>query len=63
RVVGVEAIFGDLGQMGPWLFQVALSLAILWTAVGMNIVGLKSGRWVQNTGGIATWIAVLVLVV
>jgi amino acid transporter len=50
------------GQALPWLSQVGLSLAILWIAVGLNVVGLKSGRWVQNTGGIATWIAVVVLV-
>jgi amino acid transporter len=61
-VAGLEVVFGDFGQTSPWLFQVGLSLTVLWIAVGLNIVGLKSGRWVQNTGGVATWIAVGVLV-
>lgn len=44
------------------VYNVVASLAILWFAVGMNIVGLRSGRWVQNSGGLATWVAVAVLV-
>ena len=56
-----------LGSWGTGLgdstaYNLIFSLAILWFAVGMNIVGLKSGRWVQNSGGIATWVAVVVLV-
>ncbi len=44
-------------------YQVGFSLVILWLAMGLNIIGLRTGRWVQNTGGIATWIAVTLLVV
>jgi amino acid transporter len=50
------------GLGGSASYTLVVSLTILWFAVGMNIVGLKSGRWVQNTGGLATWVAVLVLV-
>ncbi len=45
------------------VYQVVFSLAILWLAMGLNLVGLRTGRWVQNTGAIATWIAVALLVV
>ena len=51
----------DLGDSTA--YNLIFSLAILWFAVGMNVVGLKSGKWVQNSGGIATWVAVAVLVV
>ncbi len=29
---------------------------LLGIALFFNIVGMKSGRWVQNIGGIAQWI-------
>ena len=45
------------------LYQVIFSLSILWLAMGLNIVGLRTGRWVQNTGAIASWIAVAILVI
>ncbi|MFY9552581.1 MAG: APC family permease, partial [Thermoanaerobaculia bacterium] len=32
------------------------SLALLTIALVFNIVGMKSGRWVQNIGGLAQWI-------
>jgi amino acid transporter len=31
-------------------------VTILWLAVLLNIVGLKRAKWVQNVGGIATWL-------
>lgn len=32
-------------------------LAVLWTATGLNILGLERAKWLQNIGGIATWSA------
>ncbi len=43
-------------------FVTTLTLVILWGVAGLNIIGLKSGKWLQNVGGIATWIPVMVLV-
>ncbi len=45
------------------LYQMIFSLSILWLAMGLNIVGLRTGRWVQNTGAIASWIAVALLII
>lgn len=60
----VLALGPDLAGLGDSVvYNVTASLVILWIAVGLNIVGLRSGRWVQNTGGLATWIAVAALVV
>jgi glutamate:GABA antiporter len=38
------------------LFIGALSLAGLWIAVGMNLVGLRVGKRLQNLGGYGTWL-------
>jgi amino acid transporter len=38
------------------LFIGALSLAGLWLALGMNLVGLRVGKRLQNLGGYGTWL-------
>jgi amino acid transporter len=38
------------------------SLAILAVAVGLNIVGLNIGKWLQNAGGVGTYVPLLMLV-
>ncbi len=43
-------------------YQVVCSLAILWLALGLNMVGLRTGKWVQNLGGIATWTVAVILI-
>jgi glutamate:GABA antiporter len=44
-------------------FVAALSLAGLWLAVGMNVVGLRVGKRLQNLGGYGTWLPALLFVV
>lgn len=44
------------------VFIAALSLAGLWLAVGMNVVGLRVGKHLQNLGGYGTWIPALLFV-
>jgi amino acid transporter len=41
---------------------VAVSLAAIWAALGMNIVGVKIGKWTENSGAIAAWTLVAVLI-
>ncbi len=43
-------------------FLVTGSLLLLAVAVGMNIVGLNIGKWLQNAGGIGTYVPLMVLV-
>ena len=38
-------------------YVVIFSLAVLWSVMIFNILGLKLGRWVNNVGGIGTWAA------
>src|SRR6266699_3871892 len=45
------------------VFIAALSLAGLWLAVGMNVVGLRVGKRLQNLGGHGTWLPGLIFVV
>src|SRR6184192_980847 len=44
------------------VFVGALSLAGLWLAVGMNLVGLRVGKRLQNLGGYGTWLPALLFV-
>src|SRR3989440_330351 len=52
--------FVHLGDDGR--FIAVLSLAGLWLAVGMNLVGLRVGKRLQNLGGYGTWVPALIFV-
>src|SRR3989454_6963202 len=43
-------------------FIAAFSLGNLWIAVGLNLVGLKVGKWVQNLGAYGTWLPVAIFI-
>src|SRR5438105_948707 len=43
-------------------FIAGLSLAGLWLAVGVNVVGLRVGKRLQNLGGYGTWLPALIFV-
>jgi len=42
-------------------FQLTVSLAILLVAVVLNIVGLNIGKWLQNAGGVGTYVPLMML--
>lgn len=42
-------------------FLLAGSFALLGTAVILNIVGLNIGKWLQNAGGVGTYLPMLIL--
>ena len=42
-------------------FLLAGSLVLLLVAVGFNIIGLNIGKWLQNAGGVSTYIPLLIL--
>jgi amino acid transporter len=52
--------WGHLAQSRPFLL--GGSLFLLCVAVGMNIVGLNVGKWLQNAGGAMTYAPLLLLV-
>jgi glutamate:GABA antiporter len=39
------------------------SFVLLFVAVFMNIIGLRIGKWLQNAGGVATFLPLMILVV
>jgi amino acid transporter len=44
-------------------FLLWVSLGYLLIAVGLNIIGLNIGKWLQNAGGVSTYAPLLMLVV
>src|SRR5260370_6832223 len=39
----------------------SVSVGMLVVAVGLNIIGLNIGKWLQNAGGVSTYLPLLVL--
>ena len=52
----------DTGLMDNWTYILLATLTALWLAVLLNIVGLKTGRWLQNIGALGTYIPGAVLI-
>ena len=42
-------------------FQVVVSLVLLAVAVVLNIIGLNIGKWLQNAGGVGTYVPLVIL--
>jgi amino acid transporter len=43
-------------------FLMWVSVGLLVVAVGLNIIGLNIGKWLQNAGGVATYLPLMALV-
>ena len=50
-----------LAQNRPFLLWVSFALLVI--AVVLNIIGLNIGKWLQNAGGVGTYVPLLMLVV
>ena len=62
-VVGTYAFGqGETGLADKWIYVLPATLGALWLAVGLNIVGMRTGRWLQNLGALATYVPAVVLV-
>jgi amino acid transporter len=53
---------GETELINNWTYIFAATLTALWLAVWVNVVGLKTGRWLQNLGALGTYIPGAVLV-
>jgi amino acid transporter len=53
---------GATGLEGNWSYVLPATLGALWLAVGLNIVGLRTGRWLQNLGALGTYLPGVLLV-
>ncbi len=62
-VVGTYVVGrGGTGLEGDWHYVLPATLIALWFATAINVVGLKTGRWLQNLGALGTYIPGLMLV-
>ena len=64
-VSGVFLFIGGnawLGLGDSVLYNALFTLAILWLALGLNLIGLERGKWVQNIGAIGTWVTAALLI-
>src|SRR5215467_2664819 len=57
-------MFGKSGSglTDNWTYVLPVTLGTLWIAVLINIVGLGTGKWLQNAGGIGTYIPGIILI-
>ncbi|HEY7505456.1 MAG TPA: APC family permease [Gemmatimonadales bacterium] len=62
-VVGTYAFGrGGTGLESNWSYVLPATLGALWLAVWLNIVGLRTGRWLQNLGAVGTYLPGFALV-
>src|SRR5262245_20685457 len=62
-VIATYAIgYGDSGLENNWTYVLTTTLVALWLAVLLNIVGVGTGKWLQNAGGIGTYIPGVLLI-
>jgi amino acid transporter len=54
---------GGTALGASWLYVLSVSLAALWIAAALNIVGLGTGKWLHNVGGVATYLPGVMLIV
>ena len=50
------------GLENNWTYVLTATLVSLWLAVILNIVGVGTGKWLQNAGGIGTYVPGLMLI-
>ncbi|HEU0179365.1 MAG TPA: APC family permease [Blastocatellia bacterium] len=53
---------GESGLSDRWVYVLPVTLGALWVAALINIVGLGTGKWLQNAGGVGTYIPGLILI-
>jgi glutamate:GABA antiporter len=62
-VIGTYVIGrGGTDLASDWHYVLPATLFALWVATLINLVGLRTGRWLQNVGGVATYLPGLILV-
>ena len=46
---------GDSGLSKSWPYVLSVTLLSLWLAVAVNIIGVGTGKWLQNIGALGTY--------
>lgn len=57
-------VFGDRfgGLAESRAYSVAFVLIALWFCIGLNVLGLSAGKWLQHVGSVATWLPAALLI-
>jgi glutamate:GABA antiporter len=53
---------GESGLAGNWSYILPFTLIALSVAVGLNVVGVGTGKWLQNIGGLSVYLPGILLV-
>lgn len=53
---------GGGAAASDWTYVLCATLVCLWLAVLMNIVGVGTGKWLQNAGGVGTYLPGVILI-
>lgn len=53
---------GGTGMESDWTYVVSATLVMLWLATLINIVGLQTGKWLQNIGALSSYLPGVVLI-
>ena len=53
---------GGSALQSDWVYVLTVTIVVLWLAAALNIVGMGTGKWLQNLGGIGTYIPGAILV-
>ena len=58
-------LFGPAGDplADSRAYAVTFVLVSLWACVGLNLLGLGAGRWLQTIGSISTWVPAALLII
>ncbi len=62
---GISALVGGAGSKhlaDNHAYVGSVALLILWVALILNMIGMRRGKWIQNIGGITTWVPGLLLI-
>jgi glutamate:GABA antiporter len=51
-----------VGLADQWNYVLGTTLAMLWLAVALNVVGLETAKWLQNLGAVASYLPGVVLI-
>jgi amino acid transporter len=62
-VVGTYVVGqGETGLADNWHYVLPATLMALWLAVLLNILGMRTGRWLQNVGALGTYLPGVLLI-
>jgi len=60
--VSATYVVGQVGLADNWTYVLPFTLVALTLAVVLNVVGVGTGKWLQNTGGVSVFLPGIILI-